>query len=190
MNETSSNEPTEVALLSQHLATLLESLEQMQQREKPYLLALYQANLGELDYRLLGLQVESRALQERIEMATRTLNHGEALTQHILDVIDEHIQQAFLVWQLQLNEQAQTLSDSFAYLTGLVPVDAEVVSRAKKAYRQLARLLHPDVSPQHQALFESYWPAVQNAYQTVDADLLEALLHVVETKAKIQPARQ
>ncbi|MDP2179454.1 hypothetical protein [Methylicorpusculum sp.] len=84
---------------------------------------------------------------------------------------------------MQLNEQAQVLSDSLAYLNGLVPVDAGVVNRAKKAYRRLARLLHPDVSPQHQALFEHYWPSVQDAYSAIDADLLEALLHVVETKA-------
>ncbi|MDP2178614.1 hypothetical protein [Methylicorpusculum sp.] len=74
-------EPEEIVLLSQQLAALLENREQMQQQEKPYLVALYQANLGELEYRLLGLQIECRALQERIERATRTLNHGEALTQ-------------------------------------------------------------------------------------------------------------
>jgi hypothetical protein len=176
-------EPEEIVLLSQQLAALLENREQMQQQEKPYLVALYQANLGELEYRLLGLQIECRALQERIERATRTLNHGEALTQSHLDAIEAQIKQAFLVWQVQLNEQAQALSDSLAYLNGLVLADAAVVNRAKKAYRRLARLLHPDVSPQHQALFEHYWPSVQDAYSAIDADLLEAFLHVVETKA-------
>lgn len=172
---------TEIDGLSQQLAALLENLEQMQQQEKPYLLALYQTNLGELEYRLLELQIECRALQERIELATRTLNHGERLTQRHLDVIEDQIHAAYLAWQLQLKEQAQALSDGFAYLNGLIQVDAAVVGRAKKAYRRLARLLHPDVSPQHQALFEHYWPSVQEAYRAMDADLLEALLHVVET---------
>lgn len=53
MDQTSS-EPAEIVLLSQHLAGLLENLERMLQQEKPYLSALYQANLGELEYRLLG----------------------------------------------------------------------------------------------------------------------------------------
>lgn len=177
------SKPAEIDGLSQQLAALLENLEQMQQQEKPYLLALYQTNLGELEYRLLGLQIECRALQERIELATRALNHGEILCQRHLDAIEEQIKQAMLVWQLQLNEQAQAISDGFAYLNGLVTVDAEIVNRAKRAYRRLARLLHPDVSPQHQALFEHYWPSVQEAYRAMDADLLEALLHVVETTA-------
>ncbi|MDO8844046.1 MAG: J domain-containing protein [Methylicorpusculum sp.] len=182
MDQTGS-EQAEIVLLSQQLAALLENLEQMLQQEKPYLVALYQSNLGELEYRLLGLQIECRALKERIELATRTLNQGETLTQSHLDAIEEQIKQAFLLWQVQLNEQAQALSDSFTYLNGLVPVDVAVVSRAKKAYRRLARLLHPDVSPKHQALFEHYWPSVQDAYRAIDADLLEALLHVIETTA-------
>jgi len=180
MDQTRSN-PTEIDGLSQQLAALLENLEQMQQQEKPYLLALYQTNLGELEYRLLGLQIECRALQERIERATRTLNHGGTLTQQHLEDIEAHIKQAMLIWQLQLNEQAQAVAAGFAYLNGLILVDAEIIHRAKRAYRRLARLLHPDVSPQHQALFEHYWPSVQEAYRAMDADLLEALLHVVET---------
>ncbi len=176
-----SNKTVDIDLLSQQLAALLENLEQMQQKERPYLLALYQTNLGELEYRLLGLQIECRAVHERIELATRTLNHGESLTQQYLDAIEEHIQQTYLTWQLQLKEQAQTLADSFSYLNGLVQIDAAVLERAKKAYRRLARLLHPDVSPEHEGLFERYWSSVQEAYRTIDADLLEALLQVVET---------
>lgn len=176
-----SSKPAEIDGLSQQLAALLENLEQMQQQEKPYLLALYQTSLGELEYRLLGLQIECRAVQERTELATRRLNHGEILTQQDLDGIEAHIKQAMLIWQLQLNEQAQAVAAGFSYLNGLVLVDTEIINRAKRAYRRLARLLHPDVSPQHQALFEHYWPSIQQAYRAMDADLLEALLHVVET---------
>ena len=172
--------------LSQQLAAILENLEQMQQREKPYLLALYQANLGELEYKLLTMQVECRALQQRIQLAMIYLNRGECLTEQKLQAIDQQVKQDLLRWHTQLNEQAQMLSAGFAYLQDLIVVDTNIVQRVKQAYRRLSRLLHPDVSPEHQTLFEHYWSSVQNAYRSFDADLLEALLHTVETAAAQQ----
>jgi len=106
--------------LSQQLAAILENLEQMQQREKPYLLALYQANLGELEYKLLTMQVECRALQQRIQLAMIYLNRGECLTEQKLQAIDQQVKQDLLTWHTQLNEQAQMLSAGFAYLQDLI----------------------------------------------------------------------
>ena len=64
MNDTENNYSAfDADGLSRQLAAILENLEQMQQKEKPYLLALYQASLGGLEYQLLNLQVECRALQ-------------------------------------------------------------------------------------------------------------------------------
>lgn len=172
--------------LSQQLAAILENLEQMQQREKPYLLALYQANLGELEYKLLTMQVECRALQQRIQLAMVYLNRGECLTEQKLQAIEQQVKQDLLTWHTQLSEQAQALSAGVAYLQDLIVVDTNIVQRVKQAYRRLSRLLHPDVSPEHQTLFEHYWSSVQNAYRSFDADLLEALLHTVETAAAQQ----
>ncbi|MEI6707663.1 MAG: J domain-containing protein [Methylococcales bacterium] len=172
--------------LSQQLAAILENLEQMQQREKPYLLALYQANLGELEYKLLTMQVECRALQQRIQLAMVYLNRGECLTEQKLQAIEQQVIQDLLKWRTQLSEQAQVLSAGVAYLQDLIVVDTNIVQRVKQAYRRLSRLLHPDVSPEHQTLFEHYWSSVQNAYRSFDADLLEALLHTVETAAAQQ----
>lgn len=177
----------DVDILSQQLAAILESLEQMQQKEKPYLLALYQTSLGELEYRLLNMQVECRSLQRRIELAAARLNRGEMLTRQHLSEIEIQVKQELLAWQTQINEQAQTLAAGRAFLSGLVAVDANSLQRAKNAYRRLARLLHPDVNPQHQDLFDHYWPTVQDAYRAIDADLLEALLHVVETAVSQHP---
>ena len=173
----------EIDSLSQQLAAILETLEQMQQKEKPYLLALYQTKLGELEYRLLTLQIECRVLQQRIELAMTKLNRGEPLTQQHLDAFELQTRQTLLVWQAQLKQQAEALASGLAYMQGLTAVDGNIVQRAKQAYRRLARLLHPDVSLQHQALFEHYWPSVQEAYRQIDADLLEALLQIVETAA-------
>ncbi|MFI3220608.1 MAG: J domain-containing protein [Methylococcales bacterium] len=172
--------------LSQQLAAILENLEQMQQREKPYLLALYQTSLGELEYKLLTMQVECRVLQQRIQLAMIYLNRGECLTEQKLQAIEQQVKQDLLAWHTQLSEQAQVLSAGFTYLQNLIVVDTNIVQRVKQAYRRLSRLLHPDVSPEHQTLFEHYWSSVQNAYRSFDADLLEALLYTVETAARLK----
>jgi len=182
MNDTENNHSAyDADMLSRQLAAILENLEQMQQKEKPYLLALYQTSLGELEYHLLNLQVECRALQWRIELASVRLNRGEMLTRQHLDEIETQVKQDLLAWQTQINKQAQALAAGRAFWSGLVMVDANTLQCAKSAYRRLARLLHPDVSPQHQDLFDHYWLTVQDAYCDIDADLLEALLHIVET---------
>lgn len=181
MNNTENHAAFDADNLSRKLAAILENLEQMQQKEKPYLLALYQSSLGGLEYRLLNLQVECRALQRQIGLAMMRLNRGEMLTRQHLSEIDEQVKRDLLVWQTQLREQARALAAGRAFLSGLVVVDANVLQRAKTAYRRLARFLHPDVSPQHQDLFDHYWQTVQDAYCDIDADLLEALLHIVET---------
>ena len=173
----------EIDALSLQLAALLDNLEQMQQKEKPYLLALYQTRLGELEYHLLTLQVECRALRRRIEQAVTLLNRGEILTQQILSDIETQIKQDLLVWQTQISDQAQVLAAGKAFFSELVLIDSSTQQRAKKAYRRLVRLLHPDVSPQHRELFDHYWQTVQDAYGNIDADLLEALQHIVETAA-------
>ena len=177
----------EIDALSLQLAALLDNLEQMQQKEKPYLLALYQTRLGELEYHLLNLQVECRALRRRIEQAVALLNRGAMLTQQILSDIEAQVKRDLLVWQTQISDQAQALAAGKAFFSELVVIDSTTQQRAKKAYRRLVRLLHPDVSPQHRELFDHYWQTVQDAYGDIDADLLEALQFMVETAVSQDP---
>ncbi len=182
MNDTETSYSTfDVDTLSLQLAAILDNLEQMQQKEKPYLLALYQTRLGEIEYHLLTLQVECRALRRRIEQAVALLNRGQILTQQILDDLEAQVKRDLLVWQTQISDQAQVLAAGKAFFSELVVIDSNTQQRAKKAYRRLVRLLHPDVSPQHGELFNHYWQTVQDAYGNMDADLLEALQHIVET---------
>lgn len=173
----------EIEQLSNQLAAILETIEQMVNNEKPYLLALYQVSLGNLEYDLIKLQVECRALQQRIELATARINRGEALTEQHLQAIETQVLQELASWYEQLRQQEQTVKAGVVYLNNLSVVDNKTMQRAKQLYRRLARLLHPDVSPENQALFERYWQAVQDAYRQIDTDLLDALLQLVESAA-------
>ena len=179
----SESQTAEIEHLSSQLSAILETIEQMENKEKPYLLALYQASLGNFEYELLKLQVECRALQQRIELATAKLNRGESLTEQHLQAIETQVLQELASWYEQLKQQAQAVKAGVVYLNSLSAVDDKTAQRAKQLYRRLARLLHPDVSPENQVLFERYWQAVQDAYRQIDAELLDALLQLVESAA-------
>jgi hypothetical protein len=180
MNELASVTNTEIETLSRELASVLEAIERMESKDRPYLTARYQEALGELEYRLLSLQVECRALQRRMELIQARLNRGETLTRQGVEAIEGQVRLDLASWQARLAEQASLLNASRAFLAGLTFLSPAEAQRVKSAYRRLARLLHPDVSSGNQTWFERYWPAVQDAYAASDADLLEALLHLVE----------
>lgn len=162
------------------LAAVLETLARLEEHDKAILQARYLAMLGVSEFRLMELQVESLALQRRIERIQACLNRGETVSGADLAQVEREIESEMLVWQSSLLEKETAISEADLFLSGLIEVPAELVQHVKTVYRRLARLLHPDVSPQHQALFERYWNSVQQAYQVMDAALLVAVLHLVE----------
>jgi hypothetical protein len=165
--------------LRRELAVLLETLETMQTKSGPLLTARYQATLGRLELQLLELQIDSQTLRHRIEALQSRLNLGQPVTADCLADIDRQIETTLVNWRQQLESQEQAWVAAREFLAGVTQVDADEARRVKTAYRQLARWLHPDASPQNRDLFDKYWPAVQAAYQQFDSALIEALQHLV-----------
>lgn len=176
---------TQADVLRADLSSLLEAIARLEEHDRPILMALYLATLGELEYRLMTLQVESMALQRRIEMIQQRLNRGVKVSGTDVVQIEQEIAAELQSWQATLQEKEAALSGACELLSGLIAVSAEQVQCVKSAYRRLARLLHPDVSPLNAALFERYWNTVQQAYLTMDEALLEAILHLVEHEVDI-----
>lgn len=174
-------EATEIELLHQQLGSILETIEHLLLHDKPLLLARYQLALGEMEYQLFGLQVESQTLRRRIELMQGFLNRGEVISVGCLEMIDAQLSQELHAWRQRLLDQERALRDSHTMLESLVFVSPADVRRIKAAYRRLARLLHPDASPGNADLFEKYWSTVQLAYGNGDASLLEAILVLVES---------
>lgn len=170
----------EAEILRRELAAVLEVIDRLQTHEREPLLAHYHEALGGLEHRLLCLQVDVLALRRRIELLRQVLNRGEGIDRQALIRIEAAIKAELKDWHSRIQAEAAALVQSrWLLLHGTVVAD-EMVQRAKAAYRKLARLLHPDVSPEHAALFTKHWPSVQSAYADWDADLLEALLSCVE----------
>ncbi len=176
---------TQADVLRADLSALLEAITRLDEHDRPVLMAHYLAALGGLEYRLMTLQVESLALQRRIEMIQQRLNRGARVSVADVVQIEHEIAGELQGWQTTLQEKEAALSGASELLSGLIAVSADQVQRVKSAYRRLARLLHPDVSPLNAALFERYWNAVQQAYLAMDEALLEAILHLVEHEAEM-----
>jgi hypothetical protein len=166
--------------LRHELAALLETIEEIQTKSGPLLTARYQATLGRLELQLLELQIEIQVTRRRIESLQSRINLGQPVTTACLAEINTRIELELADWRRQLETQEQAWINAREFLASVTFADASEAKRVKAAYRQLARWLHPDASPENSDLFEKYWPSVQEAYQRLDVALIEALLHLVE----------
>ncbi len=166
--------------LRRELATLLESIEQMQTHDRDLLFARYHEQLGILEYSLLCLQVEVLALKKRIDLVQRLHNRGDPIDLAALTRIEAAVEEDLQIWRGRIQAQENQIVNSRLLLGNLVAISENEARRVKSLYRKLARLLHPDVSPENVVLFERHWNTIQSAYENWDGDLLEALLHCVE----------
>jgi len=161
------------------LADTLEAIEWLERFERPYLLARYQASLGELEVRLLGLKVEHRAYRCRVELGQARLRRGEPLSSLALATIERAVASEVLAWQALEADHTRVLADSQRHPGGRAPLDPARVTRCRSAWRRLARHLHPEIRPD-EPLADRYWGKVSDAYQDMDADLLDALAPFIE----------
>ncbi|MDP2810703.1 MAG: hypothetical protein Q8O34_11195 [Rhodocyclaceae bacterium] len=166
--------------LREELSALIETIEEMQTKTGPLLIARYQATLGRLEIQLLELQIEAQATRRRVELLQAGANLGKPVTPDAVAAMEQQITAELAEWRQRLEAQERVLAAACDFLAGIVLVDSDEAKRVKAAYRKLARWLHPDASPRNSDLFEKYWPAVQDAYQRLDVDLIEALLHLIE----------
>jgi hypothetical protein len=153
--------------LRHDLAALLETIDEMQTKSGPLLTARYQSTLGRLELQRLELQIEILATRRRIESLQSIINCGQPLTATCLSAIETRIERELADWWRQLETQEQACVEAREFLANVAFADADEARRVKAAYRQLARFLHPDASPENSDLFEKYWPSVQDAYKRV-----------------------
>lgn len=179
-------QPTDADELAGALADTLEAIEWLERFERPYLLARYQANLGELEVRLLGLKVEHRAYRSRVDLGQARLRRGEPLSSVALAAIERAVASEVLAWQALEADHTRVLAESQRHPGGRPPLDPARIRRCRSAWRRLARHLHPEIRPD-EPLAERYWSKADDAYRDMDADLLDALAPFIEREMTATP---
>ena len=154
------------------LALLLEEWEDLHTRERPWLMALYQEKLGAWDLRQLELQTAVARARRRLE---KWLAAGQAGKVPLLAIIDAELEQEFQLWRQKITEAAQSFQQARAWIGQAAPVDPVRRVEVKKLYRQLVKLLHPDLFPTQEEGQLTRWAQVQAAYLADDLETLQAI---------------
>lgn len=170
--------------LRANLSAVLEALTHLENHEKPALLARYQVLLGGLELDLTSLQLECAALRCRLASLQAVANRGAILSAVEWQQAEQSIEIELSDWRAAVLQQEGRLQIAQQWVATAVVLEEGIVQTVKASYRRLARLLHPDVSPENNTLFVRYWESVQQAYLAMDAELLTAILHVVEEETQ------
>ena len=135
----------------------------------PSLEAEFLARLGPGRTRLLEAQLENRRLGRRIEALQACLNRGTAPD---LPAIDQALEAELRSWTEALERQRREVEEARKTLTRPLP-EAEV-KQLRSLYRELVKLLHPDLNPETPERAR-LWLQVQEAWNRADLEGLEIL---------------
>lgn len=130
----------------------------------------YVKEFGDLLLRDFELKIGCIKKKKMIAYCQTAINHGEAI-----DVTDmnEQIKRSMEIYNMQLKEMMKSKKD--AEESKVSP--AYKVERAKRAYRRLAKCIHPDINPAAFANEEirSLWGRIVAAYHANDDEELDNL---------------
>ena len=130
----------------------------------------YLREFGDEMYQLYELKVACIELKKKIHFCQAAKNRGEKINaEKMEDVIEEEMKQYYL-----------ELEELFASVQGVKTVRTSpqhVVLAVKKKYRELAKMIHPDMHPftQDDGTLMDLWNRAVNAYHMNDEDELEEI---------------
>ncbi len=162
------------------LAHLLGEWEDQNNRERPWLLALYQEKLGAWELRQLELNTAVARARRRLE---KCLAAGQAGKVPVLAVIDAELEHEFQLWRLKIAEAAEAFKQARSWIEKAAPVDPGHRDAVKNLYRQLVKTLHPDLFPTPDKNLLARWEQVQAAYHADDLETLQAIAATVPSPA-------
>ena len=160
-------------LLKEKYTKLLKKRDVLLEKGKPKLEALYHTKIGSRQMELIELQYEVEKLKKMIELAVNRFKKKKAIdwdeikakADRIIDEEDEEDERKIYVNQLDIFPEDSTLSERETEL--------------RKLYRQLTKILHPDVNKELSEKQISLWHAVQSAYNEGDLETLKTLAAMV-----------
>lgn len=130
----------------------------------------YTKEFGEQLIENFELKLECIKLKKSISYCRRVLNRGQSIN---VNSMNEAVEKEMTIYKLQLGDMKRDLKASEHTVT----VDAFRLSRSKKIYRRLSKLIHPDVNSKTETneFLRELWERVSEAYQHSNVDDLEDL---------------
>lgn len=164
--------------LRAQLARLIEQQDFLENHQKPILDAIYNHEIGGLEFELLQLRAERQRLKRKLEMLSIRTNRGEKINDLIIKEVDEHLEREFKTWKQKLIDHEKRLEQSERLLGSLQAMSDQDSRRLKAIYRKICKLIHPDIT-ESMLLTDRYWMRAQNAYREGNIDQLEVLLILI-----------
>ncbi len=130
----------------------------------------YNKEFGEQLIKNFELKLECIKLKKSISYCRRVLNRGQKIN---VNSMNEAVDKEMVLYKLQLGDMKRDLRAA----ENSVTVDAFRLSRSKKIYRRLSKLIHPDVNvrTENNEQLRELWERISEAYQHSDVDDLEDL---------------
>jgi len=164
--------------LCEQLARLIEQQEALENHQKPMLVALYNREIGVLEFKLLQHQAELQRIKRKVEMLTAKINRGETIDGSIIMEVDKQLEREFLTWKKKLLDHEKQLQESERLLGSHQAMSGEDSRKLKTIYRKICKLIHPDITAS-MGLTDRFWMQAQKAYADGDIDQLEVLLILI-----------
>ena len=139
----------------------------MLQNEEPFLTALYLKEVGGLQYQILVLQMDIKALNLRRTLLQKYINRDETPD---LNEIDSQLEDFLTEAEKIINSRKEELTYSQDYLTHLIVLTKEESEEMKHLYQSLVKRLHPDLNPNQTDAEKALLLEVIEAYKAGDLD--------------------
>lgn len=138
----------------------------------------YREHFGDLEARLQQATLQASEMQRRVELVVVRSRHGRVITREEMEHINAMVEREFSVYHRRMDDDKRRVSSAkTARRHGTTPAEprsADHVRERQQLYRQLVKVLHPDVT-QDEALFSRFWSLVSDAYERDDLSRLRSL---------------
>ena len=171
--------------LRKEYASLLAEYDDLTGTVRRNLEAEYMLQIGRRENQIFALQIQVQQLKREIALYQAAKNRRETISEA---EVREIIVKEFAEYKAKLDELQKKVREAEAHHLSpkLSAADCKAV---KEAYRELVKLLHPDLNPDLPEAARQLWPRIVEAYKHNDwpelnilGDMVEALLKGGEVK--------
>ena len=155
--------------LRKEISELFLEYDELIRFKKPAILAKYLQAVGELENACSERTEEVRWLKRKIALFLQSLNRGEKPDE---TQIDEQLEMEREGWKDSMKKN--TVWSAFEK-----ELSKEQKADLKKKYFTIMRNLHPDLNPDRTDVQERFMEAAQEAFETMDYDVIKGIFHLV-----------